>query len=93
MIICRGRIDVQATKNPIEKICRISACAAQLVSHIELTHGGHLTEAHTKPISDLQHDMMENMREFDKSEAELRVKAMIKELYKLEKEFPPMQLD
>lgn len=55
IIICAGRIDVALAKNGFEMIRAASHCAASLVTY----YGDHLTDEDTKPISDLQHEMMD----------------------------------
>lgn len=57
IIICDGRINLQAAHNPTERIQAASRCATELVKF----YGDRLTEADAKPISDLQHEMMEVM--------------------------------
>ncbi len=92
IIICSGRIAVQATKSSAQKIKAASDCAAQVVSHLELTHGSEITPADTKPTSDLQHEMMDNMLTWDKPTVEAKVKSMFYLLYQLEKKFPPIEI-
>lgn len=55
IIICAGRIDVALSRSGFEMIRAASRCAADLVSY----YGDRLTDADTKAISDLQHDMMD----------------------------------
>lgn len=55
IIICQGRIDVALAKNGFEMIQAASRCAANLVTY----YGEKLSNADTRPISDLQHAMMD----------------------------------
>lgn len=55
IIICAGRIDVALAKNGFEMVQAASHAAATLVTYF----GDRLTYADTRPISDLQHKMME----------------------------------
>jgi hypothetical protein len=92
IIICSGRIAVQATKDPLQKIKAASDCASQVVSFIELTHGSQVTPADTLPVSNLQHEMMNKMLEWNKEEIEAKCKSMFYLLYQLEKKFPPLDV-
>lgn len=55
IIICQGRIDVALAKNGFEMIQAASRGAVALVTY----YGDRLTDEDTKPISDLQHKMMD----------------------------------
>lgn len=55
IIICNGRIDVALAKNGFEMIRSASHAAANLVTY----YGERLTDADTRPISQLQHEMMD----------------------------------
>lgn len=55
IIICNGRIDLAAARNNIEMIQAASRAATSLVSY----YGDKLTYTDTKPISKLQHEMMD----------------------------------
>lgn len=55
IIICNGRIDVELAKSGFEAIQAASRTAERLVCY----YGERLTNADTKPISDLQHRMMQ----------------------------------
>lgn len=82
IIICRGRIDVLSTTDPAQKLRYASACAAQLVSHVELT--SQLPPVDAQAISDLQHAMMNVMPDVKKPEAEALVADMFTLLEALE---------
>ncbi len=92
VIICKSKIDVEAAKTTVEKIAAVSRGATDLVCHIQLINGGQLTEEDCKPISDLQHNMMETMHDMTKAEAEEKIKTMFGLLYQLEKKFPPLDV-
>jgi len=55
IIICDGRINLALAKNGFEMIRAASRAATNLVTH----YGDKVTNADTKPISDLQHQMMD----------------------------------
>lgn len=55
VIICNGRINVQAAHGPTGKIQAVSQCATESVKF----YGDRITERDIKPISDLQHEMMD----------------------------------
>ena len=60
VIICNGRIDYATATDQGAKIRALSQAAVNLLSHIEVTQPHALSEADTKPISDLQHFLMDN---------------------------------
>jgi len=68
VIICKGRIDFATGKDTAAKIRALSDAATNLVSHIELTHAGELTETDIKPISDLQHELMDQAANMTKTQ-------------------------
>ena len=55
IIICAGRIDVALAKNGFEMLQAVSRTAANLVTYF----GERLTDGDTRPISDLQHAIMD----------------------------------
>lgn len=55
IIICAGRIEAALAPNGFQVIRAASNCAAALVTY----YGDRLTYEDTKPISKLQHDMMD----------------------------------
>lgn len=71
-----------STDDPVQKIRYASACATQLVSHIEIT--SELPEADAKAISELQHSMMNVLPDIKKPEAEAMVADMFTLLEALE---------
>jgi len=87
IIICNGRIGVAAARSAIEKIQKLSDCAAQLVSHVVLENRGKVKPDDTREISDLQHYLMDNMSKMDKKEAEESAAEMFRLLYALEAKF------
>lgn len=87
IIICKTKIDVEEAKSTVGKIAAVSRGAADLVCHIQLTNGDHFTDADAKPISDLQHEMMDSMEIWKPAEAAAKVKEMFKLFYQLEKKF------
>lgn len=87
IIICSRRIDALMTDDPKEKIKAASDCAAQLVTYLAVRLGYKLTGAHTKAISDLQHEMMERLNELKKEEADAKVAEMFDLCDALEKQF------
>lgn len=60
VIICKGKIDFATVKTVPEKIRALSDAATNLVSHIDIQHPGELTDEDIKPISDLQHELMDH---------------------------------
>ena len=84
IIICKGRIDILLANTYMDKIGFASACATDLVKHIEVTRPGELPEEDAKKISDLQHVMMESIPTVKKSEAEAMVADMFTLLDALE---------
>lgn len=55
IIICAGRIEAALAPNGFQTIRAASNCAASLVTY----YGDRLTYEDTKPISKLQHEMMD----------------------------------
>lgn len=55
IIICNGRIESALAPNGYQMIRAASNCATALVAY----YGERLTYADTKPISELQHEMMD----------------------------------
>lgn len=84
IIICKGRINVLSTKDPVEQIRYASSCAADLVSHIEATHPEGLPREDAKAISELQHYMMDHLHSMSKNEASAKVQQMFQLLDALE---------
>lgn len=88
IIICEWRTRAD-TDDKETQIIAASSCAARLVSHIDVMHPGKLTKAHTQPISDLQHYLMDNKRKLTKAQVKAKVAEMFEMLDALEKEFEP----
>lgn len=57
IITCNGRIDLALAKNGFEMIQAASRAATALV----VFYGDRVTDADTKPISELQHKMMKSV--------------------------------
>jgi hypothetical protein len=87
IVICRGRIAVGATGDPVEKIVRVSECAAQLVTHLDLIQGERFTDADSKPVSKLQHWLMDNMHKMNAKQVDVKVAEMFGLLDELEDKF------
>lgn len=84
IIICNSRIAVRAAVNdPIAQIQAVSQGATNLVTY----YGEKLSDADTKPISTIQHDMMDEVSgrfPLSKMRAEALVNQMFNELDALE---------
>lgn len=90
IIICSGRINEAAEKDPEAKIRAVSNCAAQLVSYIELTHLGHLGPVNpedTRAISELQHYLMDNMKTLKGTELQESIAEMFTLMDELEDKY------
>lgn len=70
-----------------KKVCAASRCAADLVKHLAEVHKSKLKFKDTQAISDLQHEMMDGMLKYSKSNAEAKCKEMFTLLYGLESKF------
>ena len=86
IIICNGRIEVDAATKVPEKIRAASNAAMNLVQFYEL-HGAPITVEDTTPISDLQHEMMDNLKTLTKSQANAVIAQMFALLDALEEKF------
>lgn len=87
IIICQGRTEVLDENTASKKICAASRCASELVQHMALVHKNKLTFEDTKPISDLQHEMMDDLKKYTKREATEKCEEMFTLLYALEDKF------
>lgn len=87
IIICGGRINNLRAVSPQDKIGAASECAVRLVSQLELLYPGDITKEQSQPITDLQHEMMDNMTTWTKAEAESKVVEMFDLLDALEDSF------
>lgn len=86
IIICSGRIDFLAASTKQEQIQAASNAARNLV----VFYGDRVTAEDTGPISDLQHEMMDNMShtgQWTKSQTEAKVDEMFALLDALEEKF------
>lgn len=87
IIICSSLTEVLEASTAAKKICAASKGAADLVKHLAEVHKSKLKFEHTKPISDLQHEMMENLKKYTKPQAKAKCDEMFTLLYELEKKF------
>ena len=90
IIICKGRIDFDSAKDVPAKVRALSDAATNLTSHIDITHPGELTETDVKPISDLQHELMNHWRTMSKDQVEAHAITMFGYLDALEDKFEPV---
>jgi hypothetical protein len=82
IIICGGRIDVLNAKTKEDKLQAASSAAVRLVTYF----GNKLNAIQTAPISNLQHQIMENLSTWNRSRAEQGVTDMFALLDALENE-------
>jgi len=87
VIICKGRIDYATGSDTGAKIRALSDGAAFLLHHIEITQPGKLTETDTKPISDLQHYLMDHAADITETDLDLHAVEMFNYLDALEDKF------
>lgn len=87
IIICRGRTDYGTQTDHGAKVRALSAAAADLVAHVDITNPGRLTEADVKPISDLQHLLMDQGAALSAAELDVRAVEMFNLLDALEERF------
>lgn len=87
IIICDTEIGILAAGLSSEKIVAVSRGATTLVCQIQLVHGDAFTDADAKPISDLQHYMMDNLETMKSLEAKDKVAEMIRLMRALNKKF------
>jgi hypothetical protein len=87
VIICRTKINFVTVKDVPAKIRALSDGAAFLLAHIEITHPGELMEADVKPISDLQHKLMDGAASITKDQIEAHALTMFGLLEALEDKF------
>src|SRR5258706_4129310 len=85
IIICSGRTAVMAAKDPEAKITFVSLCAALLCSFLETKHA--VAPGDFKEVSDLQHEMMDNMYKWNKTQAAEKCAEMFRLLDELEEKF------
>lgn len=86
VIICDAEIGVLSTDNVPEKIRFASNGAKDVVTFLELSASG-VTDADTKPVSDIQHDLMDGIHTMKKEEAEAKIQELFTALRVLEKKF------
>jgi hypothetical protein len=87
VIICKGRIDYATGADTGAKIRALSDAATNLTSHIDITQPGKLTEADIKPISDLQHELMNHAQTITMDQIEAHAVTMFGLLDALEGKF------
>lgn len=83
IIVCGGRIELEAANKPEEMVVAASNAAVRLTSY----YGDRLTEADTLPISNLQHEMMEGMAGYNKHHAKVKADEMFALLDALERKY------
>lgn len=87
IIICDGEIGVLGSKTASDMILAASLCASQLTRHIEVTCGGEVQPDDFKAVTDLQHEMMDNLKKYTKPKAQAKCKEMFILLRALEDKF------
>lgn len=90
VIICNARIGIAAAGgSTVETIQAASAGAAQLVSFMQ-SYYKHFKPSDCVAISTLQHELMDYLNydlEFTREQINDKIKAMVKEMYELEKKY------
>ena len=84
IIICNGRIEVDAAKHPRDRVRQIISAASRAAANLTTYYGERLTAEQSTPISDLQHEMMDNAGEWSIPETETKVTQMFALLNELE---------
>ena len=82
IIICSGQIDVLNAPKRQDKLKAASDAARHLTSY----YGERCTAAQTAPISDLQHEMMDNFDSWNNTQVDSNVAIMFGLLHDLEDE-------
>lgn len=82
IIICGGRIAVLEAKGTHAQLKAASDAAVGLTTY----YGERCTATQTAPISQLQHDMMDNFNTWNKQEADAAIDEMFELLNELEDE-------
>lgn len=85
IIICAAKTDYATSKDTGAKIRALSDGAATLVAHIDITRPKLLSESDYKPVSDLQHYLMDNAATISSKELDERAAQMFAYLDELEK--------
>lgn len=89
IIICDSRIGIATAQDDAGKICAASRGAAQLVSFMQ-TYYKNFKDSDCLNISALQHSLMDHVNgkiPMTPEQVEAKIKAMVKEMYELEKRF------
>lgn len=84
IIICSGRIDQLAAEGKTASQIKAASDAAR---NLVVYFGERVTIDDTKPISDLQHEMMDNFTTWSKDEVTAKVNEMFGLLDALEQKF------
>lgn len=87
VVICEGRIDLLNAGRLTDKLQAASSAASALVRHIDIMNPGKLKDADTKPVSDLQHYMMDNFHTMKAREVKEKCAEMFALLDALEDKF------
>lgn len=89
IIICNGRIAIALASDEARKICAASQSATQLVSFMQI-HYTKFKDSDCLNISALQHALMDHVTgvlPLGPAQVNEKIKAMVKEMYELEKRF------
>lgn len=89
IIICSIRINIDAANDPQMKIAAASQGAANLAAFMQANYNTKTEDL--KDISDLQHEMMNDLHEYDLDGANLVCREMVRLMYELEKKFSGRQ--
>lgn len=87
IIICDTRTRISTAETPSAKVTAATSGAAQLASFMELRYGDRLKTEDLVSISELQHEMMDNVHTYDVDAAEAVCREMVRRLYELEEKF------
>lgn len=89
IIISSIRTEIDYTSNPQAKVVAASKGAAQFSAFMELRYK--VKPEDLKDISDLQHEMMNELHGYDLDGANLVCREMVRLMYELEKKFSGRQ--
>lgn len=89
IIICSIRTEIDHASDPQGKVVATSKGAAQFSAFMELRYK--LRAEDLKEISDLQHEMMNELHSYDLDGANLVCQEMVRLMYVLEKKFSGRQ--
>lgn len=88
IIICSGRIAVEAAHSAMDKAVAASTCAARFAAFMSGNYGESMEDA-IKPLAAIQHHLMNLVKapHLDQSEAEATIKALFDEMSRLETQY------